>query len=448
MTFNAQGLPRCTSDRSAYLRIDVGTELLGCESERTHIYLSDSLLSYSDVTESDIIVDVDRLLESLSDSLRERLGIVVSEFDPPNLYLVRDQEELEPIKSYFNSTSGARGWYSCCGDRPGIYGATRGNPLDLVAHEFIHFVLHNQYMAALPRWLNEGLARHYQFEFGHVVSTEEVFYSASEAQNAAKKGQLFPLTHLEINWSRERDVVLLQYAQAHMAARYIIEVYGHSAVAGILESLSQGSDISAAIQHSIDKRYAEFESDFTNWLLVWGQGDPSYENYISRSGGSLFCFSPCAERSDSYGVSFTDFLVEATFVNPTRTDQFEYGFTIKGAPQGGVSDYVEIRVTNNRTWRAYIQKVVSASAQVTIDQWTIEIGDGEIAVPFDTSAGGSNRIEAVVIGDEGCLYVNGRLISCFDVLGRTLTEDIVITSKYGDVWYSGFRAREALAETE
>ena len=303
-------------------------------------------------------------------------------------------------------------------------------------------------MAALPRWLNEGLARYYQFEFGHVVSTEEVFYSASEAQNAAKKGQLFPLTHLETNWSGERDVVLLQYAQAHMAARYIIEVYGHSAVAGILESLSQGSDISAAIQHSIDKRYAEFESDFTNWLLVWGQGTPSYENYISRSGGSLFCFSPCAERSDSYGVSFADFLVEATFVNPTRTDQFEYGFTIKGAPQGGVSDYVEIRVTNNRTWRAYIQKVVSASAQVTIDQWTIEIGDGEIAVPFDTSAGGSNRIEAVVVGDEGCLYVNGSLISCFDVSGRTLTEDIVITSRYGDVWYSGFRAREALAETE
>ena len=447
-TLNAQGLPRCTADRSAYLRIDLGTQLLGCESERANIYLSDSLLFLSDAIETDLIANVDRLLESISDSLGERLDIDVSEFDPPNLHLVRDQEELEPIKSYLKSTSGAQGWYSCCGDRPGIYGAIGGDPLDLVAHEFIHFVFHNQYMVFLTRWLNEGLARYYEFEFGQVVSTESVFHSASQAQNAAKKGRLFPLSYLETNWSEERDVVLLQYAQAHMAARYLIEVYGHSAVAGILESLSQDSDLPSAIQRAVDKEYSEFESDFTNWLLVWGEGDPGYESYISRSGGTLFCFELCRGRSNSHGFSFADFAVEATFVNPTRGDQFEYGFTIKDVPQSGVLAYTEIRVTNNRTWRVYIRKVVTASAPVNIDRRAIEIGGGEITGAFDTSAGGSNRIETVVVGDEGCLYVNGSLISCFDVSERGLTEDILITSDYGDVWYNGFTAREALAETE
>ena len=183
-----------------------------------------------------------------------------------------------------------------------------------------------------------------------------------------------------------------------MAARYVIEEYGHSAVARILEFMSQGSRISAAIHRAIDKDYAEFEADFTSWLLVWGEDDPRYESYISRSGGTLFCFDPCRGRSDSYGFSFADFAVEATFVNPTRADQFRYGFTIEGPFQASVADYIEIRVTNNRTWRAYITKIVRGSPQVDIGQRIVELGGGEISSPFDTSAGGSNRIEAVVIG--------------------------------------------------
>ena len=179
-------MPRCTAHTSAYLRIDLGVQLFGCESERASIYLSDSLLY--DYVLPDLIGDIDRLLESLADSLRERLDMDVTTFDPLSVYLVQDMEELEPIKSYFNTTTGAQGWHDCCGDRPGIYGATNGSPMELVAHEFIHYAIYNQYNAAVPRWLNEGLARYYELEFGPVVSTESVFFSASEAQLAAKKG--------------------------------------------------------------------------------------------------------------------------------------------------------------------------------------------------------------------------------------------------------------------
>ena len=97
----------------------------------------------------------------------------------------------------------------------------------------------------------------------------------------------------------------------------------------------------------------------------------------------------------------------------------------------------------------YISKHVNLTGlRAGIRPENIELGGGEISSPFDTSAGGSNRVEVVVIGDEGCLYVNGSLISCFDVSERTFTEDILISSDFGDVWYSGFRAREALVETE
>ncbi len=117
-------------------------------------------------------------------------------------------------------------------------------------------------------------------------------------------------------------------------------------------------------------------------------------------------------------------------------------------PKGGVSDYIEIRVTNSGTWNAYIQKVVNSSVQVQIDQWRIEIAGGDITVPFDTSVGGSNLLDLIVIEDEGCLHANGNLISCFDISGRASTEQIFISSEGGDVRYYGLVAKKITAKTE
>ena len=167
-----------------------------------------------------------------------------------------------------------------------------------------------------------------------------------------------------------------------------------------------------------------------------------------RTQGDLSCFEPgCSQRSDPLEDTFDNFLVEATFLNPTMTVGFEYGFTIEGAFQDGIAENIEIRVTGDRTWRAYIQKVVHETIPVSVDQWQREISGGEIPEPFvKTAAGASNKLEATIFGDEGCLYVNSILISCFDISGRSLAREIMVSSETGDVQYTGFRAREAQAE--
>ena len=143
-----------------------------------------------------------------------------------------------------------------------------------------------------------------------------------------------------------------------------------------------------------------------------------------RARGDLSCFEPeCLQRSDPLEDTFDNFLVEATFLNPTMTDGFEYGFTIEGAFQDGIAENIEIRVADDRTWRAYIQKSVHETMPVSVDQWQREIGGGEIPEPFvRTGAGASNKLEATIFGDEGCLYVNGILISCFDISGTVAGE--------------------------
>ena len=168
-----------------------------------------------------------------------------------------------------------------------------------------------------------------------------------------------------------------------------------------------------------------------------------------RTRGDLSCFMPeCAQRSDPLSNSFNNFLVEATLINPTSTDSFQYGFTILGKFRGGVAEKIEIRVANDRTWRAFIEKEYYESAPLNIDRRQIEIDGGEIPHPIvNTSAGGSNKLEATILRDEGCLYVNSILIACFDISGRSLTREISVSSEEGDVRYNGFRAMELMAGT-
>lgn len=168
-----------------------------------------------------------------------------------------------------------------------------------------------------------------------------------------------------------------------------------------------------------------------------------------RARGDLSCFEPeCSRRSDPLKDTFDNFLVEAAFLNPTMTDGFGYGFTIEGALHDGIAENIEIRVANDRTWRAYIQKVVHETIPVNVDQWQREMDGGEIPEPIvETGSGAPNNLEATIFGDEGCLYVNGILISCFDISGRSLAREIMVSSEMGDVLYTGFRAREAQAGT-
>ena len=167
-----------------------------------------------------------------------------------------------------------------------------------------------------------------------------------------------------------------------------------------------------------------------------------------RTRGDLSCFEPCSQRSDPLEASFDNFLVEARFTNPTGGSGFEYGFSFSGVFRNGISEQIEIMVANDRTWRAFIRKSYSESAPPNVDLRQVEIDGGEIPAPFvNTGAGSSNRLEATVLGDEGCLYINGIFVSCFDLSNRALTREIAVSSMEGDVRYDGFRAREAQAGT-
>ena len=122
----------------------------------------------------------------------------------------------------------------------------------VLRHEFVHALLHERMggqIAALPTWLNEGLAMQLAGDpwpdIDKVVRGEVT---------------LAPLHLLEGGWGGlPPSAATVAYLEGNSAALYLIDRYGMGKVQDILESLAKGQPLAAALQDRLFITYDEFE---------------------------------------------------------------------------------------------------------------------------------------------------------------------------------------------
>ena len=412
---NAQGLPPCAVDSSFFPPLDfLDVRLYGCHTQRANLYRLASILNQG------IELAIDPLLESLSNALETQLNVDTEANGLPSIHMFDSPDETLTIKKYLGIDGGEgdkrAAWFMSWGDRPGIYVA--GNTVgESIAHEYVHFALQD-YDA--PRWLDEGLAQYYEYHMVSPDPTGHILFDVSSEKKIAGNTAVLSLN----------DPYIDPYSRGYMAVSYIIETYGYPALSKVLELMLERVEVSAAISRVAGKSYGDFEADFTRWVSAWGEDDPKYQDFLSLGDGALFCFEPsCRQVGYSDGKSYSDFSVEATFINPTRADRFKYGFEVR--------EYATVFVTSEQTWEA-----IGWTPREVEGGWThltdTIIDSGEIGVPFDTSKGGQNHLRMTVVGDQGCLFINGEGISCFDLPAHAIAGHAIIISRIGNVWYKGF----------
>ena len=107
-------------------------------------------------------------------------------------------------------------------------------------------------------------------------SRSSFYRSADLAAANAQAGTLFPLTSLESrrNWNaRSGDAVRLQYAQAHLAVRYMVETYGVRKITDVIGRLSTTTDLGRAIQQATGISYALLEQRIVEYTRTWQDPD-------------------------------------------------------------------------------------------------------------------------------------------------------------------------------
>ena len=222
---------------------DQGTKTLGVEFRRHRGQASDTY--YSSRVPAVLATDLQAHLSFAIGAIRERLGLSTAQI--PDLYLVWGRENLRKTMAALGLELGWEGGFFW--RRPphdGIYGQVdsfRSSVLRLITHEYVHLLLDEEYGDRnIPAWLNEGLAEYFEYELAlddtrSDRSRRSMYDSADLASANAQAGTLFTLRSLESrrDWNaRSDDEVNLQYAQAHMAVRYMVETYGVRKVTDVI----------------------------------------------------------------------------------------------------------------------------------------------------------------------------------------------------------------------
>ena len=244
------------------LQLQVEQETLGVELRRYQGLVSNTL--YSSLVPAALAVDLQSHLGRVVEELRERLGVQSGAI--PNIYLAGNSQLFAQIAQATGTDVGLeQGYYRPGGIHPGIYMRADDLLTELqrtLTHEYVHLAMEELAREQpLPAWLTEGLAGFYEYEIGLVAERPNatklrVFNSADRAKAAAVSGGLIPLPSLEsqTSWNSQtvEDRVSLQYSEAYMAVRFLIETYGAGAAADVVRDIGARFSLANAIKTSWD----------------------------------------------------------------------------------------------------------------------------------------------------------------------------------------------------
>jgi tetratricopeptide (TPR) repeat protein len=103
-------------------------------------------------------------LERLRDALSQLSpGLTLSSPSPTCIYVFRNAASFQPYQRLYNGKPLDAGGYFLgreLANYVAIDGDQHGDERPIIYHEYLHYLLHNNY-AALPIWLHEGLAEYY-----------------------------------------------------------------------------------------------------------------------------------------------------------------------------------------------------------------------------------------------------------------------------------------------
>ena len=258
-------------------------EKVGIDLHRYQGSVSDTF--FSALVPATFAVDMQAHLRFVVEELRESLEIQSSRF--PDIHLLGNRSLFEKISRAIGQEPGFEaGFHISAGPRPGIYMRAdflRTAVQRLLTHEYVHLVLDEVGNGnSLPAWLNEGLAEYYEFELGFKgerpnAATVSFYNSVDTARSASLNGTLIPLPFLEsqAGWNFQTDSgrIALQYAEAHMAVRFLIETFGNLAPVDMVERIGNGSTLASATVAVTGFSYEEIQERFKSWLQDWDASD-------------------------------------------------------------------------------------------------------------------------------------------------------------------------------
>jgi len=142
----------------------------------------------------------------------------------------------------------------------GLFVLARPRP-GMFVHELTHLLVadatRSPRATPVPAWFNEGLAVF--FETGSSAA------SRRSVERAAQRGELLPLSTMNALPGKPDDISIF-YPQSGAFVGYVIERFGRTPVAGILQRLDSGLPIADAVEQALGTPLQDLDADFRRWI--------------------------------------------------------------------------------------------------------------------------------------------------------------------------------------
>jgi hypothetical protein len=130
---------------------------------------------------------------------------------------------------------------------------------DVVAHELIHFMMHDLVAGQhVPIWLAEGAAIYYSGETEH---SDPILISRAILTNS-----LVAFDELDEVLKFEVARASLAYQESYQAVRFLIQRHGQAAVREMCKKLAASSDLNNAFKEPFGEDLIDFETAYFDWL--------------------------------------------------------------------------------------------------------------------------------------------------------------------------------------
>lgn len=165
-------------------------------------------------------------------------------------------------------------------------------------HEFCHTVTLGATRNKMPRWLSEGLSVYEEYQENPAWGMQ----LTPQFLQWIHDGDLLPVSDLSSGFMRPKTPGHIEFAyyQSSMVVEYLHAEFGESKMASLLEDLSNGIEINAALE----KNYASIssiDSGFTEWInerITKAKGKLKFEKPGERRFGETFSGLPGVDVFD------------------------------------------------------------------------------------------------------------------------------------------------------
>lgn len=154
---------------------------------------------------------------------------------------------------------------------------------DVIAHEFVHYIVTKLGGDAIPLWMHEGIAKYFEARWQDPNAPAMDPGLETSLARAVKSGKFLTVEEMKPSFAALPTSALAAQAYAQTASMidFLVEKRGADAVQRVVMQLGESGDLDQVLKAEVAMNFDDFEATWREWAKTRGYRDTGKEADLS-----------------------------------------------------------------------------------------------------------------------------------------------------------------------